>query len=88
METRESIEVLPSAARMISSLRDVGYSFRGAIADLVDNSIAANANEVSITMAWAGADSFIRIADDGDGMTPHRITEALRFGSERDYKSD
>lgn len=73
---------------MISSLRDVGYSFRGAIADLVDNSIAANANEVSITMAWAGADSFIRIADDGDGMTPHRITEALRFGSERDYKSD
>lgn len=88
LETLESIEVLPSAARLISSLRDVGYSFRGAVADLVDNSIAANASRVSITMSWAGAESFVRIADDGDGMDSDRITEAMRFGSERDYKLD
>lgn len=88
LETLESIEVLPSAARLISSLRDVGYSFRGAVADLVDNSIAANASHVSITMSWAGADSYVRIADNGDGMRPDRITEAMRFGSERDYKID
>lgn len=88
LETLESIEVLPSAARLIRSLRDVGYSFRGAVADLVDNSIAANADRVSITMSWAGADSYVRIADDGDGMESDRLTEAMRFGSERDYKID
>jgi hypothetical protein len=88
VETREAIEVLPSAARLVNSLRDVGYSFRGAVADLIDNSIVANASIVSITMAWGGADSFIRIADNGDGMDPDRITEALRFGSDREYKPD
>lgn len=88
LETLESIEVLPSAARLIRSLRDVGYSFRGAVADLVDNSIAANADRVSITMSWAGANSYVRIADDGDGMESDRLTEAMRFGSERDYKID
>lgn len=88
VESREPIEVLPSAARMIKSLRDVGYSFRGAVADLVDNSIAANATRVAITMKWAGTESFVRIADDGDGMSPDRITESLRFGSERDYDPD
>lgn len=88
LETLESIEVLPSAARLISSLRDVGYSFRGAVADLVDNSIAANASHVSVTMSWAGAKSYVRIADNGEGMGPDRITEAMRFGSERDYKID
>ena len=88
VQTRETIEVLPSAGRMIKSLRDVGYSFRGAVADLVDNSIAAQAERISITMKWAGADSYVRIADDGDGMGPDRITESLRFGSDRDYTAD
>lgn len=88
MVEKEIIEVLPSAGRMIKSLRDVGYSFRGAVADLVDNSIAANADRISITMKWAGANSYIRIADDGDGMDADRITESLRFGSERDYTAD
>lgn len=88
MVERQTIEVLPSAGRMIKSLRDVGYSFRGAVADLVDNSIAAHADRISITMKWAGADSYIRIADDGDGMDSERITESLRFGSERDYTAD
>ncbi|MCO4273838.1 ATP-binding protein [Pseudarthrobacter sp. HLT3-5] len=88
VETREAIEVLPSAARLVGSLRDVGYSFRGAVADLIDNSISANASRVSITMSWNGADSFIRITDNGHGMGPDRITEALRFGSDREYKRD
>ena len=88
VQARETIEVLPSAGRMIKSLRDVGYSFRGAVADLVDNSIAAQAGQISITMKWAGADSFVRIADDGDGMGSERITESLRFGSDRDYSAD
>ena len=31
-------EVAPSAARLTGSLRDIGYDFQTAVADLVDNS--------------------------------------------------
>ena len=37
--------VTPSAARLTESLRDIGYDFRAAVADMVDNSIAAEARQ-------------------------------------------
>jgi Histidine kinase-, DNA gyrase B-, and HSP90-like ATPase len=85
---RRTIEVLPSAGRLVNSLRDLGYEAPEAVADLVDNSIAANARNVDITIEFAGADSWIRIADDGDGMNAGTITEAMRYGSHREYDDD
>lgn len=84
----QTIEVLPSPRRLVEALRDVGYDFAGAVADLVDNSIAANATTVDITVEWDGPGTWLRIADDGTGMDSTTITEALRFGSERSYKPD
>lgn len=80
------IEVIPSAKRMVRSLRDMGYEFAAAVADLIDNSIAAKANTVRINVVWEGASSYVSIADNGEGMTPDVLKEALRFGSERDYE--
>ena len=84
----ETVEVLPSPRRLVEALRDVGYDFVGAVADLVDNSIAANATAVAIDVHWGGGDSWLRIADDGTGMDSRTVTEALRFGSERSYRPD
>jgi hypothetical protein len=84
----ETIEVLPSPRRLVETLRDVGYDFVGAVADLVDNSIAANATAVEIKVVWDEADTWLRIADNGVGMDSTTITEALRFGSERSYRPD
>lgn len=81
-------ELIPSAKRLIQSLRDVGYDFVHAIADIVDNSIEANASLVSVEMKFDGENSWIRIADNGTGMTGTDITEAMRFGTERDYESN
>ena len=78
--------VTPSAARLTSSLRDIGYDFASAVADLVDNSIAAGAAEVRIDIAFDGEDSTVMVADDGEGMSSNAVNEALRFGSRRDYK--
>jgi hypothetical protein len=39
-------KVQPNTARIIEGLRDTGYSFDAAIADLVDNSIEAEAQSV------------------------------------------
>lgn len=84
----ETIEVLPSPKRLIKSLRDVGYDFPGAVADLVDNSITAGASHVDMHFNFDGLNSWLRIADDGRGMDAATITESLRFGSERTYKDD
>lgn len=78
--------VEPSAARLTDSLRDVGYDFPTAVADIVDNSIAAGATRVEIEITFDGAESWVSIADDGTGMTPSGALEALRYGSRREYR--
>lgn len=86
--SRTTVEVIPSAKRLIHSLRDIGYDFKHAVADIVDNSIAAKASQVAIDMRFDGEDSWLRIADNGTGMSGTTITEAMRFGTEREYEAD
>lgn len=89
MVSRKKVqEVVPAAGRTVNSLRDIGYELPQAIADLVDNSIEANATDVHIDLAFEGAESWIRIADNGDGMDTRTITESLRIGSMRQYGED
>ncbi|GIH20690.1 ATP-binding protein [Rugosimonospora africana] len=78
-------DVAPSAARLTGSLRDIGYDFPTAVADIVDNSIAAGATHVEIMIEFDGPDSRVYIADDGQGMSPGALLEGLRFGSRRAY---
>lgn len=82
------VEVIPSAQRLVKSLRDVGYEFATAVADLIDNSVEAKANTVWIDVVWDGESSYVTIADNGEGMSPQQLREAMRFGSERDYESE
>jgi hypothetical protein len=72
----------------MTSLRDIGYDLPSAIADLVDNSIDAGASTVRITVGRTGGTSFIRIADDGCGMTDRVLDEAMRYGSRRTYETN
>ena len=72
------IELIPSAKRLIRSLRDVGYEFVDAVSDIVDNSVEANATVVKINLIFDGKESYLTIADNGVGMTSKEIQEALR----------
>lgn len=83
----KTLSVMPSAKRLTTSLRDIGYSFESAVADLVDNSIAAEASEVRIQITFSGENSVILISDNGTGMSDDGITEAFRFGSRRTYEA-
>lgn len=87
-ERTSTIEVLPSARRLIHSLRDLGYDFPQAVADLVDNSISANATRVDVDVVFAGPDSWVRIVDDGDGMSGDDLTEAMRYGTSQVYDDE
>lgn len=75
-----SRQIPPSAAALIESLRGTGYSLETALADLIDNSIAASARSVDLTLEWNDGEPYVIIADDGDGMAEERIVEAMRFG--------
>lgn len=73
--------VRPNAAALIESLRAFGYSPQSAIADLVDNSIAAGSRHVWVELIWDGSDSHVVVKDDGYGMDAATIRDAMRLGS-------
>jgi Histidine kinase-, DNA gyrase B-, and HSP90-like ATPase len=85
MPVRGSAAITPSAARLTESLRDIGYDFPAAVADVVDNSVMAGATRVDIAIEFDGPDSSVSIADDGCGMTANGLLEALRYGTRRTY---
>jgi hypothetical protein len=85
MPSRAPAAITPSAARLTESLRDIGYDFPAAVADIVDNSIMAGAGRVDILIEFDGTDSFVSVADDGCGMTANGLIEALRYGTRRTY---
>jgi hypothetical protein len=74
--------VLPDAEGVLTAVARIGYSLEIALADLVDNSIDANAGKVLIRF-FRTRQRLISLAvvDDGDGMTENRLEKAMGFGS-------
>lgn len=72
----------PHAASLSQSMRDLGYSLEAAIADLIDNSITARAENINILFdITTEEDSCLAIIDDGCGMDEDELFEAMRPGS-------
>ena len=70
----------PDAATLMWSTRAIGYTTPAAVADLIDNSISANASKISIQFL-SGENSYVSILDDGNGMTAEELRLAMRYGS-------
>ena len=77
---RSGLELPPFAPVLMQSLRAVGYTGPAALADLVDNSIAAGARAVQVRFA-AAPEPFVAVIDDGRGMDEAELVAAMRFGS-------
>lgn len=76
-----SEETPPKAGAMINTFRAFGYNLQTAIADIIDNSISARAENVWIQYEWAGVNSWVTITDDGHGMNRVELVEAMTPGS-------
>lgn len=76
-----SEETPPKAGAMINTFRAFGYNLRTAIADIIDNSISARAENVWIQYEWNGEHSWVTITDDGCGMDRDELIEAMTPGS-------
>jgi hypothetical protein len=74
----------PDASRVMDGLRDTGYTFYTAVADVVDNSIAANATKIAIVLQKNSENKLnLYIADNGYGMDSDGIENAMTYGSRR-----
>jgi hypothetical protein len=78
----EFSDIPPRASAVLHSLRAVGYDVPTAIADIIDNSLAATARNIAVTMTFDGSGSFVRISDDGVGMDAAVLDVAMRLGSQ------
>lgn len=78
--TREE-EIPPRASVLVESLRDIGYSLQTAVADIIDNSLAAGAKKIELLADTHAEAPSIGILDDGAGMTRSELLEAMRPGS-------
>lgn len=72
--------VNPNIKNFVNSLRDMGYSFNIAVADIVDNSISAEATQIDI-YAVADPKLILCILDDGYGMDEKELVEAMRLAT-------
>ena len=77
----ETIDLPPFAPSLIESTRAIGYSLEAAIADIIDNSIAANATQIDVSFFPLDG-AYISILDNGNGMDSNEITQSMQYGSQ------
>lgn len=75
-----TLDLPPYAPTLIESTRAIGYSLEAAVADIIDNSIAADAQNVDIFFFPVDG-AYIAILDDGCGMSGEEINSAMQYGS-------
>lgn len=73
--------VAPRASVLIEGMRDIGYTLETALADIIDNSVAAGAANIQVLADTHSEDLKIGVLDDGQGMSEAELMEAMRPGT-------
>ena len=82
LDGKKYYKVPPNASRMVRGMGRLSYDFEQAIADLVDNSIAANATIVEIVIDQRiGGRIYVHVADNGQGITEENLPAAIQYGA-------
>lgn len=79
---------IPPAKSLIQGLRCIGYNFSTALADIIDNSISAEAKHIQVLSNPDDDEPYVAIFDDGHGMGYKELDNAMTLGSDRDQKED
>ena len=72
----------PQAAALAEALRAFGYDLPTALADLIDNSIAAKARTVRVEYLSDPGAAWLAVIDDGRGMDETDLRRAMRFATD------
>lgn len=76
-----TVEANPRPEYLIKSISEQGYSLETALADLIDNSISANADKVEILTETTSQPYTLFIADNGLGMSTEKLESSMHFPS-------
>ncbi|MGV8963792.1 MAG: ATP-binding protein [Candidatus Saccharimonadaceae bacterium] len=71
----------PKAEFLMGAMRSMGYTFESAIADIIDNSISANAKNIHISFPIEPLNCIVSILDDGFGMNNESLFLSMKYGS-------
>jgi len=74
-------DVTPNPEYLIKSIAEQGYSLESALADLIDNSISANANQVEVLIKTDEEPFILYLTDNGDGMDEKTLKTSMHFPS-------
>lgn len=84
----QEIIKIPPAKSLIFGLRCIGYNFSTALADIIDNSISAEARNIKVFSNPDAKEPYVVIFDDGCGMGRKALENAMTLGSDREEKED
>lgn len=84
----QEIIKIPPAKSLIFGLRCIGYNFSTALADIIDNSISADAKNIKVFSNPDAKESYVVVFDDGCGMGRKALENAMTLGSDREEKED
>ena len=71
----------PNPEYLIKSIAEQGYSLESSLADLMDNSISANANKIEVLIRMEKEPFVLFIADNGSGMDEETLKASMQFPS-------
>jgi hypothetical protein len=77
----EKIKANPNPEFLIKSISEQGYTLETALADLIDNSITANASRIEILTYWEDNKQSLFLVDNGDGMNYLKLEQCMMFPS-------
>lgn len=84
--SRNDDDAAPDPLGLFKILARAGHSLPSAVADLVDNSLSHGARVIDITFPNPNAGGrWMCIRDDGTGMTPSGLRDAMQIGHQREY---
>ncbi|MGN1304784.1 MAG: ATP-binding protein [Oscillospiraceae bacterium] len=84
----ELVEKQFPAKALLTGLRAIGYSFSTAVADIIDNSVSAEATAVNVFFDPLASIPYFCILDNGNGMNFAELNNAMLPGSDRTDKED
>lgn len=84
----ELFELKGERRRLLQGYSRYGYTPQTALADIIDNSLSADATEIRIDISeQIDGSSKVYITDNGKGMSKDRLKVALAFGSPEDIQN-
>ncbi len=82
VDGKKFLKIPPNPSRMVRGMGKLSYDFEQAIADLIDNSIAANSSRIDVVIDQRiNGKVYVHVADNGTGMSAESLPHAIQYGA-------